>query len=225
MRSTSRRPLGAVATAGVAMLALSGCGVGSSAAAHINGRPVSTQDVDLLSRITCTDLQNSQSAIGTNTRAVSIVRGQAVQALIDADAADMMARQRGTSYDKQQLALTMAQVDNALPQLPAEDRAPARALVERLVRAGLEIQQIGHDALVAQGQAHPTSQAATAKGQQLQRAFEQKADVQVDPRYATAKSAAGDQMSVPVSAFARQGAASQPSQLWTVQLPASQRCG
>ncbi|HET8604999.1 MAG TPA: hypothetical protein VFM09_13805 [Marmoricola sp.] len=225
MRSNSRRSLGAVAAAGVATLALAGCGVGASAAAHINGKPVPTTDVDLLARITCTDLANSQASIGTNTRAVSIVRGQAVQALIDADAADMMAHQRGTSYDKKQLAMTMAQVDNALPQLPASDRAAARDLVERLVRAGLEVQQIGHDALVAQGEAHPSSQAATAKGQQLQRAFEKKADVQVDPRYATAKSATGDQMSVPVSSFARQGAASQPSQLWTIQLPAAQRCG
>ncbi|HET8559414.1 MAG TPA: hypothetical protein VFL69_02750 [Marmoricola sp.] len=221
----SNRSLALVAAA-TAVLALAGCGVGSSsAAAHVNGKPVPTSDVDLLARITCTDLSNSQSVSGTNTRPISVVRGQAVQALIDADVADMMARQRGTSYDKKQLALTMGQVDNALPQLPEADRQPARDLVERLVRAGLEVQEIGRQALVAEGQAHPGSQAAVAKGQELQRAFEKKADIEVDPRYATARSATGDQMSIPVSSFARSGAQSQPSQLWSVQLPASQRCG
>lgn len=221
----SNRSLGMLAAAGTAVVALTGCGVGSSAAAHVNGEAVPTSEVDLLARITCTDLSNSQSMTGSNTRPISVVRGQAVQALIDADVADMMARKRGTSYDKKQLALTMGQVDNALPQLPTADQQPARALVERLVRAGLEIQEIGRQALVDAGQAHPSTQAAVQKGQQLQRAFEHKADIQVDPRYATARSATGDQMSIPVSSFARNGAQSQPSQLWTVQLPASQRCG
>ncbi len=225
MRSKTRRSLAVAAVAITAMLALSGCGVGASAAAHVAGQPVLTRDVDLLSQITCTDLESSRAPVGTNTRPVSLIRGQAVQSLIDADVADMMARKRGTSFDRTQLAQTMAQVDNALPQLPAADRQPARALIERLVRASLEIQQIGHDALVAQGQANPDAQSAAAKGQQLQRAYEKKIDIQVDPRYATAKSATGDQLSVPVSSFARHGAASQPTQLWTIQLPASQRCG
>ena len=216
-------PVAAVVVA--ATLALGGCGVGQSAAAHVEGTPILTKNVDLLSRITCTDLANSQAPTGTNTKPVSIIRGQAVQTLIDAQVADLMARQRGTSYDKTQLAQTMAQVDNALPQLPKDDQQPARDLIEQLVRAGLEIQQIGHDALVADGQSHPDAQAAVNKGQELQRAFEKKIDIQVDPRYATAKSAAGDQMSVPVSQFAKAGAKSQPTQLWTIQLPASQRCG
>jgi hypothetical protein len=220
-----RRLAPVTALAAAATLVLSGCGVGQSAAAHVDSQPILTSDVDLLSRITCTDLANSQAPVGTNTRPVSMIRGQAVQSLIDADVADMMARQRGTSYDKKQLAQTMAQVDNALPQLPAEDRQPARALIERLVRAGLEIQEIGRAALASQGQANPDPQQAANKGQQLQRAYEKKIDIEVDPRYATARSATGDQLSVPVSKFARAGAKSQPTQLWTVQLPASQRCG
>lgn len=213
------------AFAAVATLALSGCGVGQSAAAHVEGTPILTSKVDLLSRITCTDLQNSNAPAGTNTEPVSVIRGQAVQTLIDAKVADLMARQRGTSYDKTQLAQTMAQVDNALPQLPKDDQQPARDLIEQLVRAGLEIQEIGHDALVADGQSNPDSQAAVNKGQELQRAYEKKIDIEVDPRYATAKSATGDQMSVPVSSFAKNGAKSQPAKLWTIQLPASQRCG
>lgn len=221
--SNARRVLAGV-TAAAGLLAVGGCGVGAQAAAHVDGRPILTSDVDLLSRITCTDLEHSQAA-GSNTRPVSEIRGQAVQTLIDADVADLMARQRGTSYDKTQLAQTMAQVDTALPQLPKADQQPARDLIERLVRAGLEIEQIGHDALVQQGQANPDAQAAVNAGQQLQRAYEKKLHIQIDPRYATASSAAGDQLSVPVSQFARQGASSQPSQLWTVQLPASQRCG
>jgi hypothetical protein len=220
-----RRFVPVAAGVAAATLALGGCGVGQSAAAHVEGTPILTRNVDLLSRITCTDLANSQAPTGTNTKPISIIRGQAVQTLIDARVADLMAKRRGTSYDKTQLAQTMAQVDNALPQLPKEDQQPARALIEQLVRAGLEIQEIGHDALVADGQSHPDAQAAVNKGQELQRAFEKKIDIEVDPRYATAKSAAGDQMSVPVSQFARNGAKSQPTQLWTVQLPASQRCG
>ncbi|HEY6932754.1 MAG TPA: hypothetical protein VI452_05100 [Marmoricola sp.] len=225
MTSKTRRSLPAAAVAAAAMLTLSGCGASASAAAHVDGQPIATSDVDLLSKITCTDLQNSGSAMGANTRPISLVRGQAVQALVDARVADMMARRRGTSYDKQQLAQTMAQVDNALPQLPAADRQDARDLIERLVRAGLEVQQIGRDALVAEGQSNPSPDASVNKGQQLQRAYEKKVDIQVDPRYATARSATGDQLSVPVSSFARNGAQAQPSQLWTIKLPASQRCG
>ena len=224
-RPTRGRFVPVAAVAAAATLALSGCGVGQSAAAHVQGDPILTQNVDLLSRITCSDLSNSQAPVGTNTKPISIIRGQAVQTLIDAHVADLMAKQRGTSYDKTQLAQTMAQVDNALPQLPKDDQQPARGLIEQLVRAGLEIQEIGHDALVADGQSHPDAQTAVNKGQELQRAYEKKIDIQVDPRYATAKSATGDQMSVPVSRFAKNGAKSQPTQLWTIQLPASQRCG
>jgi hypothetical protein len=220
-----RRLAPAAALAVAATLGLSGCGVGQAAAAHVAGTPILTSNVDLLARITCTDLANSQAPAGTNTRPVSIIRGQAVQTLIDAKVADLMAQRRGTSYDKTQLAQTMAQVDNALPQLPAQDRQDARNLIEQLVRAGLEVQAIGHDALVAEGNSNPDGQQSVNKGQQLQRAYEKKLDIQVDPRYATAKSATGDQMSVPVSSFARNGAKSQPTQLWTIQLPASQRCG
>jgi hypothetical protein len=167
-----RRFVPVAAVMAAATLALGGCGVGQSAAAHVDGTPILTSQVDLLSRITCTDLENSQAPTGTNTKPISIIRGQAVQTLIDAHVADLMARQRGTSYDTTQLAQTMAQVDNALPQLPKQDRQPARDLIEQLVRAGLEIQEIGHDALVAEGQSHPDAQAAVTKGQQLQRAFE-----------------------------------------------------
>jgi hypothetical protein len=122
----------------------------------------------------------------------------------------------------------MQQLATSRDALPETLKPTFDTVARQYAQAQTALIDLGRKSLEAQGKTNVSDQDAFTEGQRLRTQYASKAKVQVDPRFGVL--AAGQlqpndgSFSVPVSDFARQAAASQPSATFVSQLPASQKC-
>lgn len=225
-----------LAAAGASVLVLSGCSksLDGDVAATVDGATVTNSDVKFLARLQCSAVKGAAAdpaqAANVQTLSRKQIRTDMVNALIQNELNDELAKEQGVSYDRATYRQVMDQFEQqAVPQAPKKDRARFRELIGSLYQGQLKVYALAARELAAQGVSQPTQQQVEAEVSKLQSDFRAKAHIKVDPVYGADKSgvagADDTSLSKPVSAFAKASVASPEDSSWVGALPANQKCG
>lgn len=218
------------AVAAVAALALSGCQIHPGAAAVVGSDRISDAQVDALARGLCSANITGAKAQGQPVPELASrgARQGALQVLLDSALSIQFGHSQHVTPDESVVSQALTQNEQGLAMLPASQRADFTAALKQYAEGQTILIAVGRKALQAQGQTNVADQQALAEGQRLRAQYVKHVTVQVDPRYGTwsngSLQAGASSLSVPVSARAKAGAASNPGASFVSQLPASQKC-
>lgn len=204
----SHRALAAVIAAGVALLALTGCGeVHPGAAAKVGDTTISRDQVDTISRIQC-DLAKDQQQSAPQPRAKMVQA--TLNILVETAIDNMYGQSVGASYDRSALQAQVSQFKTGVAKLPKDDQDAIIAAFTGYARGRLVLESVGRQRLVAQGQPKPGVDETINEGSRLVGAWSKKLDIQIDPRYnpGTSNQAGGGDGSISrsVSTYAKASA-------------------
>jgi hypothetical protein len=220
-----------LAVAGTSVLALTGCTQSPTVAARVDGKTVSTSDVDFLTRMQCDTLDKAaadpQQAQSGNVQTVpkAQVRSGMVSTLIQAELNRQIAAQQHLGYDRSTLRDVMSQFESVVQQVPAKDRDRFRSMVEDVYRGQLQVYTLAQDELAKLGNRQPTQSEVDNAVGAIQDKYRKTVDVEVNPSYGGVAGATDPSLSVPVSSFAKQAQSARPDATWVTKLPRNQRCG
>jgi hypothetical protein len=214
----------------VSLLALSGCAQGGGVAAHVGDGSVRSSDVDLLSSVSCNDLnQGAGQATTPQTTPVSLVRMQALNALVNNELITQLAKKEHATYDRSKLLSQMSGIDDQLTSIPADERQRLRELVQKFDIGQLQLTDLGHQQLAASGGGTATDQQALQAGYTLMQQYAKTIHISIDPQYApNEKGQPGGgtrSLSTAVSDYAKQSDSTSPRPSWAIGLPVNQKCG
>lgn len=228
-RTRTRRARRALVTV-VAAATLAGCGAYPGAGAVVGDTTVSQERIDDAAVALCSANITGAQAQGQPAPVLPLrgARQAALQLIVESELAQQFADARGIEIDQSQVSAFVDQNQQAIQQLPQDERQDFRDLLAGFRTAQLIFIAAGQKSLGAQASAPGGEQAAETEGRRLFTEWAKKVDVEVDPRYGDyqggeLKPVSGS-LSIPVSESARAGAADSPSESWTAGLPASQRC-
>lgn len=226
-----RLVLGAISVA--ATLALSGCSPTGDVAVKVGDETFATGDVDLLTDFQCGYLAElvADPASAGQVAAVPRQRARADMAsILVATALDgRLAERAGVEVDKARLREPMAQLEPTIVKIATgEDRERLRELVTASIANSFAVNQIAQQLAQESGVEATQEQLAQATFA-LRTGEAARAGVEVDPVFGLSKDGLnpGDDgsLSLSVSDFAQQTAATPPDPELVAGLPANQRCG
>ncbi len=213
----------------ISLGALSGCGGLQPGAAVIAGdSSISNAEVDSLSRDLCTALKSDEALIGEGYPRSRLLQS-VVQSFLMRSIADQMAEQ----YDVTATDAYVKVVEQTRQQFSAVDPAVLDRMIDSWVATNYFVDVlgvIGDKQLTEEGVVAPDSSAAVAKGIELAQVWEKENGVTISPRFPTLTlgdtefTQTLDNTAFPVSDFAKEASADEPSAEWVASLPASQRC-
>jgi len=220
-RRPSRRRV-AVLAAGAALL-LSSCSTNApGVAADVNGQRITDKQVDDFAQVLC----SLSSQGGSSDQPSSTARFSSLQILLGNELAAGMTDL--SSVPETSVSQAMQQLETSRDSLPESLKGTFDTVAREYAQAQTAVIDLGRKSLEAQGKKNVSDQDAFTEGERLRTQYASKADVQIDPRFGTMENGqlkAGDgSLSVPVSDFAREATAAQPSSSLVSQLPASQKC-
>ena len=220
-RSSARRRA-AVLAAGAALL-LSSCSSNPpGVAADVNGQRITDRQVDDFAKVLCS--LSSQGA--SSAQPSSTARFSSLQILLGNELAAGVADL--SSVSETAVSQAMQQLETSRSSLPESQRATFDTVAREYAEAQTAIVDLGRKSLESQGKKNVSDQDAFTEGERLRTQYASKADIEIDPRFGTMKNGqltpADGSLSVPVSDFAREASAAQPSSSLVAQLPASQTC-
>lgn len=211
--------------AAAAALLLSSCG-GSNApgvAAEVNGQRITDRQVDDFAKVLCS--LSSQGA--TSSQPSRTARFSSLQILVSDQLTAGMTDL--SQVPESAVSQAMQQLASSRDALPQSLQGTFDTVAREYAQAQTAIIDLGRKSLEAQGKKNVSDQDAFTEGERLRTEYASKADVEVDPRFGTMVSGklqpSDGSLSVPVSDFAREASAAQPSSDLVSQLPASQKCG
>ena len=220
-RSPARRRV-ALLAAGTALL-LSSCSSNPpGVAADVNGQRITDKQVDDFAKVLCSlSSQGGQAAQPSST-----ARFSSLQILLGNQLAESMTDV--SSVSESAVSQAMQQLETSRSTIPESLRGTFDTVAREYAQAQTAIVELGRKSLEAQGKRNVSDQDAFTEGERLRTQYASKADIEIDPRFGTMESGQlkpGDgSLSVPVSDFAREASADQPSSSLVAQLPASQKC-
>jgi hypothetical protein len=224
-----------LAAAGASVLVLSGCSrsVTGDIAATVDGTTITNSDVNFLAKMQCNAINAAlkDPTQSGNVQAISRrqLRSDMLNALVQAHLNSELAAEQKVSYDRATYRQVMDQFESAVQAAAKKDQSRFRDLVGSLYQGQLEVYAVAARELAAQGVTQPTQQQVEGVVSALQRAFQSKADIHVDPVYgadATGLAGGADaSLSKPLSAFAKASVASPEDPSWVTGLPTNQKCG
>ncbi len=213
----------------VGALLLGGCSQDSGVAARVDGTVIPMSDVDLLTRVQCDSMAAQRGMPGASAVPISKVRAQAVNALVEAEINSQLGAAEQPEYDTAQYRAALEQLDGALDTVKAKDRDATRELITRFYRGQFQLMALAQAELADKGVTKPNDDELRNAEAALQGRFRTSVSIRIDPSFGPdAEGVAGQQdpsISVPVSAFAKQAASSDPAPSWVMGLPDAQRCG
>lgn len=222
-----------VAVAAASTLALSACSPTGDVAVKVGEEKFTTSDVDLLTDFQCGYLASllDDPAMGGQVAAVSRQRARSDMAsVLVASALDAyVAEKAGIDVDPARLREPMAQLQPTIEKVATgEDRERLLELVTESIRGGFATNEVAGRLAQESGVEATQEQLAQAMFA-LRTGAANETDVEVDPVFGLAKDGLnpGDDpsLSLTVSDFAKQAAASPPDAALVDKLPANQRCG
>jgi hypothetical protein len=211
-----------VLAAGAALL-LSSCSSNPpGVAADVDGQRITDHQVDDFAKVLC----SLSSQGGSATQPSRSARFSSLQILLADELAAGMTDLGSVSETA--VSQAMQQLATSRDALPESLKSTFDTVAREYAQAQTAIIELGRKSLESQGKKNVSDQDALAEGERLRTQYANKADVKVDPRFGTMvdgqlQSSDGS-LSVPVSDFARQASAAQPSAALVSQLPASQKC-
>lgn len=226
----SPRVIGLALAAGVALVALTGCGdyLPPSTASVVNGHRISTDQVDRLTRAQCAAADVAAKQGQSQTTALHRVEVFSLQLLLDTQLTEQYVRSIGVKADPEVTSTFYAQLKAGIATLPEQTRAELADVFSAWAQ--------GRAALIEVG-SQRTGQPVTPQGYQqlLDAGLQARQAWQKSVTITTAARFAPDSHGLPtdesgsvsraVSDYARQSASSKPSPSWVSALPAGQRCG
>lgn len=213
----------AVLAAGAALV-LSSCSSNPpGVAADVNGQQITDQQVDDFAKVLCS-LSSQGSA--TSAQPSSTARFSSLQILLGDELAAGMTDV--SAVPETAVSQALQQLESSRSTLPESLRGTFDTVAREYAQAQTAIIDVGRKSLEGQGKKNVSDQDAFTEGERLRTQYASKADVEIDPRFGTMENGQlkpGDgSLSVPVSEFAREASAAQPSSSLVAQLPASQKC-
>lgn len=221
-----------LALTGAVAFGLTGCQSGNLAA-EVNGTEIDTEDVDFLTRMQCAAIDaaaaDPEQAAQVQQISTREVRGQMVNALIQAELNRQLAEQEDADYDRATYRQVMDQFEPAVQAAPKEDRDRFRDLVGSFYRGQLEVYAVVQRKLAAAGVTQPGEQEMQEGVSAIQADFLKTSDVEINPVYGPdAGSLAGavdPSLSLAVSDFAKESSSATPAPTFISRLPDDLRCG
>jgi len=222
-----------VASAAASILALSGCAPTGDVAVKVGDETFATSDVDLLTDFQCGYLASliADPAMAGQVAAVSRQRARSDMAsVLVASALDaVIADKAGIDVDPARLREPMTQLEEAITKTATgEDRERLRQLVSESIENGFAVNDVA--ARLAQESGVEATQEQLAQAMfALRTGAAKEAKVEIDPVFGLSADGLnpGDDpsLSLTLSDFSQQAAASPPDAALVDKLPANQRCG
>ncbi len=222
----ARRRLKLAAVAAGAAAFLAGCGLHPGAAAVVGSQTISHERVDDIALAVCRANVASAEAGGQPASPLPSrgARELAVEILIETELADQLGRREGVEADQQSVAQAMAQNEQGLALLDAEQQEQLRGALRDYAESQFMLIELGRRSLGSAA----SEEEAMAEGKRLLARYARSVDVEVDPRYGSYDKGAftpgGTSLSVAASDEAKDGEQARPSDGFIADLPASQLC-
>ncbi|MGH3508715.1 MAG: hypothetical protein ACRDPI_00615 [Nocardioidaceae bacterium] len=219
--------LAKAAVVAVASMLLAGCGQQAGAAAIVGSTRITDSQVDAVARGLCS--ANTSGGSDVANLPSRGARSGALDVLLESELSRQFGAAKRVLPDEEQVSQALAATDPNVQSLPASERPAFHAALKAYAEGQLMLITIGKRSLRAQGQATVTQAQAVAQGTKLRNTYAKSLHVTVDPRFGTwvdntLRFASGS-LSVAQSLRATQGARSDPTSLWSAELPPSQTCG
>ena len=227
------RHLVLLAAAGASVLSLTGCSQTGGVAATVDGKSISTDDVDFLAVRQCSAINAARQDPAQSSQVQTVsrkqVRAAMLNAMVQAELNRELGAQENVSYDKTSYRQAMDSFEPEVQKAPAKDRTRFRDLIGSFYRGQLRVYAIAARDLGNQGVAEPTQEQLAGTVATLQNDFRAKADIDVDPESGAddrgVAGAADNSLSKAVSTFAKASVAGTEDPTWVEALPANQKCG
>jgi hypothetical protein len=221
------------AVLGLALLPLTGCGATGNDAAEVGSATISTSDVDFLTRVQCAALDkaakdpNQGGQVQADSRRQ--VRASMLNALVQSEISAQLAEQADVGYDRATYRQLMDQIEPAVRSVPAKDQDRFRELIGDFYRGQLQVFELAKQKLALQGVTKPSDDEVQNAIASIMADFRKDTKIEINPVYGADKTGTAGKvdpsLSVAVSSYAKQAAASPQTPDFITGLPARQRCG